>query len=149
MIRPLILGLVRAYKKLSIYHFEADREVKYRGVALNVAAALEDPPIAMIGPKWNVQGTMAGRASVLQPSAASSTTMNSSPESPQKRKGYFDPTWMGLGIGMGIAIGIALHNLPIGVCLGFALGLMLGGIRGKQNKEMRGCVVENDPLSKQ
>ena len=55
-IKPLILEMISANKELSIYHFECTKEVKFRGIRLNLAAALEDELIARISPMWNVHG---------------------------------------------------------------------------------------------
>lgn len=55
-INPLITEMARTKKAVSIYHFGSTEEVKFRGILLNVAAALEDTLIERISPKWNVHG---------------------------------------------------------------------------------------------
>jgi hypothetical protein len=60
-VHPLIIALVQTKKVLSIYHFERAGQLEFKGVALNLAAALEDPLIARICPKWNMNGRRANR----------------------------------------------------------------------------------------
>ena len=52
-IHPLIAG---AKEEISIYHFQPTEEVHFRGIILNLSAALEDALIERISPKWNMNG---------------------------------------------------------------------------------------------
>ena len=66
-VNPLILALVRAKKTIAIYHFESAGLLQFNGVTLNLAAALEDPLIAQICPKWNMNGRKALNKAPIAP----------------------------------------------------------------------------------
>ena len=55
-VNPRILELVHAKRVVSIFHFESAGQLQFKGITLNLAAALEDPLIAQVCPKWNMNG---------------------------------------------------------------------------------------------
>lgn len=55
-INPQLFQMIQSKKEILIYHFECTEELRFRGVPLNVAAALEDELIARISPQWNKVG---------------------------------------------------------------------------------------------
>ncbi|MDP3245165.1 MAG: hypothetical protein Q8M83_05935, partial [bacterium] len=55
-INPLIAEMIRTEKQISIYHLQPTEEIRFRSILLNIAAALEEPLIELISPRWNLNG---------------------------------------------------------------------------------------------